>query len=199
MRNATVTTVLDAPQREVFDYMADIHNLPEWATEFARELRREGDDYKVLNGLGEFYFAIRADPSSGVIDMYAGPSKEAMAVFPTRTVSLPDGRTAFSFTIVPGSGHARGTVRVPARVAQARIRQHRAALQALMLPRPNGRRCSRSRSAARESSRDWRPSASEAFANSPTATPTNSCSLSTSPQVDRSGDHPWHIAQWRTS
>ena len=31
--------------------------------------------------------------------MYAGPSKEAMAVFPTRTVSLPDGRTAFSLTM----------------------------------------------------------------------------------------------------
>ena len=99
MRNATVTTVLDAPKREVFDYMADIHNLPEWATEFARELRRDGEDYKVVNGLGEFYFAIDADPSSGVIDMYAGPSKDAMAVFPTRTVSLPDGRTAFSFTM----------------------------------------------------------------------------------------------------
>jgi hypothetical protein len=99
MRNATVTTVLDAPKREVFDYMADIQNVPEWATEFARELRREGEDYKVLNGLGEFYFEIHADPSSGVIDMYAGPSKQAMAVFPTRTISLPDGRTAFSFTM----------------------------------------------------------------------------------------------------
>ena len=68
MRNATVTTVLDAPQREVFDYMADVRNLPEWATEFARELRRDGEDYKVVNGLGEFSFAIDADPSSGVIE-----------------------------------------------------------------------------------------------------------------------------------
>ena len=102
MRNATVTTVLDAPEREVFDYMADIQNLPEWATEFARELRREGHDYKVVNGLGEFFFAMEADPSSGVIDMYAGPSKEAMALFPTRTVALPDGRTAFSFTMFQG-------------------------------------------------------------------------------------------------
>ena len=99
MRNATVTAVLDAPKREVFDYIADIHNLPEWATEFARELRRDGEHYKVVNGLGEFYFAIDADPSSGVIDMYAGSSKDAMAVFPTRTVSLPDGRTALSFTM----------------------------------------------------------------------------------------------------
>jgi hypothetical protein len=102
VRNATVTTVLDAPQEEIFEYMADIDNLPEWATEFARELRRDGDDYKVINGLGEFFFAIDADPSSGVIDMYAGPSKEAMAVFPTRAVPLPDGRTAYSFTMFQG-------------------------------------------------------------------------------------------------
>ncbi len=102
MRSETVTTVLDAPRERVFDYMADIENLPEWATEFARELRREGDDYKVVNGLGELYFAISADEDSGVIDMYAGPSKDEMAVFPTRAVRLPDGRTAYSFTMFQG-------------------------------------------------------------------------------------------------
>jgi hypothetical protein len=99
MRSATVTTVLRAPQSTVFEYMADIQHLPEWATEFARELRREGDDYKVVNGLGEFYFTIQADAASGVIDMFAGPTKDAMAVFPTRAVALPDGRTAYSFTM----------------------------------------------------------------------------------------------------
>jgi hypothetical protein len=99
MRSATVTTVLRAPQPEVFAYMADIEHLPEWATEFARELKREGDDYKVVNGLGEFFFSIRADPASGVIDMLAGPTRDAMAVFPTRAVALPDGRTAYSFTM----------------------------------------------------------------------------------------------------
>jgi hypothetical protein len=88
----------------VFEYMADIEHLPEWATEFARELRREGGDYKVVNGLGEFYFAIEADPDSGVIDMYAGPAKDAMAVFPTRAVALPDGRTAYTFTMFQTPG-----------------------------------------------------------------------------------------------
>jgi hypothetical protein len=91
--------VLRAPQSTVFEYMADIQHLPEWATEFARELRRDGDDYKVVNGLGEFYFTIQADAASGVIDMFAGPTKDAMAVFPTRAVALPDGRTAYSFTM----------------------------------------------------------------------------------------------------
>jgi hypothetical protein len=102
MRTATVTTVLDAPAERVFDYLAEVENLPEWATEFARELRREGGDYKVRNGLGEFFFTIRADPATGVIDMFAGPTKDAMAVFPTRAVALPDGRTAYTFTMFQG-------------------------------------------------------------------------------------------------
>ena len=102
MRSETATTVLAAPQDAVFDYMSDIEHLPEWATEFARELKREGEDYKVVNGLGEFYFEIRADPHTGVIDMFAGPTKEEMAVFPTRAVLLPDGRTAYTFTMFQG-------------------------------------------------------------------------------------------------
>ena len=102
MRSETMTTVLDAPRDEVFAYMAEIEHLPEWATEFARELRREGEDYKVVNGLGEFFFTIRSDADTGVIDMYAGPTKDAMAVFPTRAVGLGDGRTAYTFTMFQG-------------------------------------------------------------------------------------------------
>lgn len=104
MRHATVTTVLDARAQDVFDYMADIENLPRWATEFARELRRDDDGYRVVNGLGEFCFEIRADPATGVIDMLAGPDRDAMAVFPTRAVALPDGRTAYTFTMFQAPG-----------------------------------------------------------------------------------------------
>jgi len=99
-----VTTVLDAPQSEVFDYMADIENLPRWATEFARELKRDDDGYRVVNGLGEFRFEIRADRPTGVIDMLAGPDRDSMTVFPTRAVALPDGRTAYTFTMFQTPG-----------------------------------------------------------------------------------------------
>ena len=102
MRSRTVTTVLAAPAREVFEYMSEIENLPEWATEFARELRRDEQGYRVVNNLGEFLFEIRADERTGVIDMFAGPTREQMAVFPTRAVELPDGRTAYSFTMFQG-------------------------------------------------------------------------------------------------
>jgi hypothetical protein len=102
MRSETVTTVLPAPQAQVFAYMADIEHLPEWATEFARELRRDDDGYRITNGLGEFLFRIESDPATGVIDMYAGPAQDQMALFPTRAVALPDGRTAYSFTMFQG-------------------------------------------------------------------------------------------------
>lgn len=99
MKSRTVTTVLPASQREVFAYMSEIENLPEWATEFARELRHDENGYRVVNNLDEFRFEIRADEETGVIDMLAGPSADEMAVFPTRAVALPDGRTAYSFTM----------------------------------------------------------------------------------------------------
>ncbi len=104
MQSHTVTTVLPASRREVFAYMSEIENLPEWATEFARELRREEDGYTVVNNLGEFRFEIRADEETGVIDMFAGPTADQMAVFPTRAVELPDGHTAYSFTMYQGPG-----------------------------------------------------------------------------------------------
>jgi hypothetical protein len=104
VRSETVTTILPAPRREVFDYLAKIENLPDWATEFARELRRDDDGYIVVNNLGEFRFEIRADEETGVIDMLAGPTPDEMAVFPTRAVELPDDRTAYTFTMFQGPG-----------------------------------------------------------------------------------------------
>jgi hypothetical protein len=104
MRSETVTTVLPASRERVFAYMSDIRNLPEWATEFARELREQDGEYRVVNNLGEFVFEIRADERTGVIDMYAGPSREELAVFPTRVVSLPDGTTSYSFTMFQAPG-----------------------------------------------------------------------------------------------
>ena len=105
MTSRTVTTVLDAPKQDVFDYLSDIRNLPRWATEFARELKLDDEgNATVVNNLGEFRFAIDADAGSGVIDMYAGPSEDEMAIFPTRVVELPGGASAYSFTMFQGPG-----------------------------------------------------------------------------------------------
>ena len=99
MQYRTVTAVLDAPPERVFDYLSQVENLPDWATEFARELKVEDGKTKVVNGLGEFWFSIDADRDTGVIDMYAGPTEDALGLFPTRVVPLPGGRSAYSFTM----------------------------------------------------------------------------------------------------
>ena len=104
MITCTVTAVLDAPKEEVFDYLAAIENLPEWASEFAHELREENGRTKVVNALGELFFELHADPATGVIDMYAGPAEDELALFPTRVLALPDGRSAYTFTMFKAPG-----------------------------------------------------------------------------------------------
>jgi hypothetical protein len=104
MINRTVTAVLDAPKEVVFDYLSRIENLPEWATDFAREVKHEDGWAKVVNGLGEFFFKIEPDRASGVIDMYAGPEPDQLALFPTRVVALGEDTSAYSFTMFKAPG-----------------------------------------------------------------------------------------------
>lgn len=99
MNARSVTTTFRAPRDEVFAYLADVERLPEWANEFARELKVVDGRHKVINGLGEFFFEIRADRETGVIDMLAGPTVDEFALFPTRVVGLPNGGSAFTFTM----------------------------------------------------------------------------------------------------
>ena len=104
MRHHTVTATFSASADEVFAYVANVDNLPDWATEFARELKVVDGRHKVVDGLGEFFFEIRADCKSGVIDMLAGPREDALQLFPTRVVPLGDGGSAFTFTMFQAPG-----------------------------------------------------------------------------------------------
>jgi hypothetical protein len=104
MINHTVTAVLDAPKDAVFDYLSEIDNLPDWATDFAQELKYEEGRAKVVNSLGEFYFSIEADRETGVIDMYAGPTEDELTLFPTRVVALAENKSAYSFTMFKAPG-----------------------------------------------------------------------------------------------
>ena len=104
MNHHTVTTTFGASRDEVFAYLADIEKLPEWATEFARELKLVDGRHKVVNGLGEFLFELHADAATGVIDMLAGPDEDTLLCFPTRVVATPTGGSAFTFTMFQAPG-----------------------------------------------------------------------------------------------
>lgn len=104
MKTRSVTAVLAAPKQRVFEYVAEIENLPAWATEFARELKVVDGKHKVVNGLGEFFVRIDADEPTGVIDFRAGPTEAELGLFPSRVVELPDGTSAYTFTMFQGPG-----------------------------------------------------------------------------------------------
>jgi len=96
MISRTATTVVDAPSREVFEFLSAVDNLSPWRPTFARELKYEHRKPKV-NGLGEFHFSIDADPHTGVIDMQAGPTEDELTLFPGPVVALAPRRSAFTF------------------------------------------------------------------------------------------------------
>jgi len=100
MQTMTKTVHLHAAREKVFGYLSNIENLPEWAVSFCTELKREGDDYKVVNPGGELYFTIDANEATGVVDMIAGPQKDMMGAWPGRVMELPDGTSLFAFTCV---------------------------------------------------------------------------------------------------
>jgi hypothetical protein len=99
MKAETFTVISNRPRDEVFAFLADIENLPKWATGFARELKIVDGDYKVVTPDGELYLAYQTDAGLGVIDIYAGPTRDQMGVFPIRVVTAPDGSTAATMTL----------------------------------------------------------------------------------------------------
>jgi hypothetical protein len=104
MINRTVTAVLGAQKDLVFEFLSKIENLPEWATDFAQELKYDNGEAKVVNRLGEFYVSIFADDATGVIDIYAGPTEAELALFPTRVIALGKDKSAYSFTMFKAPG-----------------------------------------------------------------------------------------------
>ncbi len=100
MRNATASVVVDAPRDEVFAYLADIRNTPEWATEFIQEFQVIDDRRaRAVTEVGEMVYNQQSYPETGVIDISVGPTQEALALFPARVVNLPGGQCAFLFTL----------------------------------------------------------------------------------------------------
>ncbi len=100
MRNATASVVVDAPKDEVFAYLADIRNTPEWATEFIQDFQVIDDRRaKAVTEMGEMVYHQQSYPETGVIDISVGPTEEALALCPSRVVDLPRGQCAFLFTL----------------------------------------------------------------------------------------------------
>jgi len=98
LNNHTQIKIYSATKGRVFSFLSNIQNLPKWATGFAKEVKSFGGKYKVLTPQGEIFFRMESDEKTGIIDMYAGPTENQMAYFPSRVIAMPEGKCAYIFT-----------------------------------------------------------------------------------------------------
>ncbi|MBI2826826.1 MAG: SRPBCC family protein [Planctomycetia bacterium] len=100
MNARTYSLTVPAPKSRVFAYLADVENLPEWATEFCQGLEVIDGEHWATTPAGKVLCRIRAHEPTGTIDYLAGPSKDQLAAWPARVVELSDEQSLFQFTVM---------------------------------------------------------------------------------------------------
>ena len=70
MNTVTEKAHIALPKAEVFDFLANVENLPLWATAFCESGRWEGDHYKVGTRQGDMLVRIESDSRTGVVDRW---------------------------------------------------------------------------------------------------------------------------------
>jgi hypothetical protein len=100
MQIRTVSVAVSAPRDTVFNFLADIENLPQWATEFCERIELRHDGWWAYTTQGEMIVASDTDDRTGVIDLRVGPSESELGLFPVRVFSLSENRTLVSFTFI---------------------------------------------------------------------------------------------------
>jgi len=71
MNSRTHSTTVAAWHADVFAYLSQSANIPEWAPGFAREVRVDGDDVLVTNDAGERRVRVRLNEEFGIVDFLA--------------------------------------------------------------------------------------------------------------------------------
>lgn len=109
MQVRAASVVLPVPRDEAFAFLADLENLPRWATEFITGEFEMHDDHAVAETqFGTMTMRLRADPATGVIDHVDQLPSGEEAFFPTRVLPLPGDpdRSLFVFTAIQGPGQS---------------------------------------------------------------------------------------------
>jgi len=96
----TTTGHFNVAPEELFSFLSKVENLTEWATGHCQEVKKEGDDFKIVTKAGEFFQIFEADQNTGVIDMISGPSKDMMWCWPSRVTSDNMGGSIYTFTCI---------------------------------------------------------------------------------------------------
>lgn len=100
MNIRTLAVTVAAPRDTVFNFLADIENLPRWAGGFCERLYLERGRWKALTSQGELDCDLEASAGTGVIDLRFGPSIDRLAVLPLRVLALGSRSTLVTVAFV---------------------------------------------------------------------------------------------------
>ena len=100
MNIRTITITVSASRDIVFNFLADIENLPRWAGGYCERIGLERGRWWALTAEGEQVLDMETSAGTGVIDLRAGPLPERMTPTPIRVFALSARRTLVSLTVI---------------------------------------------------------------------------------------------------
>ena len=100
MHIRTIALTLAAPRDPVFNFLADIENLPKWAGGWCERLALERGRWWAFTADGEQVVDLASSAGTGVIDLRAGPLPERMTPLPLRVFALSLRRTLLTVTVI---------------------------------------------------------------------------------------------------
>ncbi len=95
-----ITVSVAAPRDIVFNFLADIENLPKWTANWCERLMLQRGRWWALTSEGEQVVDMETSAGTGVIDFRAGASPERFRLTPIRVVALSPRRTLVSFLLI---------------------------------------------------------------------------------------------------
>jgi hypothetical protein len=106
MNILTLTVTVSAPRNAVFNFLADIENLPKWAGGYCEGITLQRGRWWALTADGEQVVDLESSAGTGVIDLRAGPLPEHMTLTPIRVLPLSMRDTLITFVLIeaPDSG-----------------------------------------------------------------------------------------------
>ncbi len=100
MHIRTVSVSVAAPRDPVFNYLANVENLPGWSTEFCERLELRQGRWWAYTPQGEVQVDLEVSAATGLLDFQVGPAPDQMALFPVRVLPLGPRRTLVSYTLI---------------------------------------------------------------------------------------------------
>ena len=96
----TQTGHFNVSPEKLYNFISDIENMPKWATNYVKSIRKEGDDYIVETPEGDMYQEFDVDEKNYVINVFCGPTKDKMWMWPARVASDNMGGSVLTFTCI---------------------------------------------------------------------------------------------------